>query len=274
MLRRPSFRFLLGIAALAATAGPAPAQRRPEFLDPRREEFENLPEPDRTIFPGDRFTFCRVRFTSHPGKSGGPWYTDYPDSDLNFPARLAELTTLDVNPEPVVARLTDDALFNYPFLYLIEAGSLELSPEEAARLREYLLRGGFLLVDDFWGEEEWANWSEQIAKALPPDEYPMKDIPPDHELFHIVFNLKEVPQVPSIHVWAYRGVTWERPDAQKAHCRGIFDKKGRLMTVIMHNTDLGDGWEREGENEEYFREFSATKAYPMGVNIVVYAMTH
>jgi hypothetical protein len=102
----------------------------------------------------------------------------------------------------------------------------------------------------------------------------MLDIPLDHEIFNIVFHLDEVPQVPSIHTWLSSGQTYERWDAREAHCRGIYDGEGRLMVVVLHNSDLGDGWEREGEDEGYFREFSAPKAYPFGINIVVYAMTH
>jgi hypothetical protein len=141
------------------------------------------------------------------------------------------------------------------------------------------LRGGFLLVDDFWGDYAWANWEYEIGRVFPPDEYPIVDIPLNHPIFHCVFDIKEVPQVPAINQfweWQMTGNTYEgQPTIDPSpHCRGIFDKNGRLMIVMMHNTDLGDGWEREGENEGYFREFSVKKAYPMGINIVVYAMTH
>lgn len=253
-----------------------PMNERAEFYDPRREALNRMPGPAREIFPGNKFTFARVRFTSRMdlNRSGGPWYTDYPDSDQNFPLRLRELTTIDVNPKHVVLDLADDALGNYPFLYMIEVGSLEFQDDEIEPLRNYLLRGGFVMADDFWGEEEWASWKEQVERVFPPDEYPIVDIPLTHELFHCVFDIGEVPQVPSLHLWMRTGLTYERYDAQKAHCRGIFDKHDRLMIVMMHNTDLGDGWEREGESPEYFKEFSAKKAYPMGINIVTYAMTH
>jgi hypothetical protein len=166
---------------------------------------------------------------------------------------------------------------------MLEVGGMDLTVPEQENLREYLLRGGFLMVDDFWGDYAWQNWQFQIEQVLPPNEYPMVDIPLDHELFHIVFDIDEVPQVPgvgSFREWIYTGQTFEgHPDryatyGSEAHCKGIFDRNGRLMVVVMHNTDLGDGWEREGENYEYFTEFSAKKAYPMGINIVVYAMTH
>jgi hypothetical protein len=131
------------------------------------------------------------------------------------------------------------------------------------------------MVDDFWGDDEYANFYEQIRRVFPDREPRELDI--THEIFRCVYQLKEKPQVPSIHSWQYTGLTYEPRhggDAQTVHYQGIFDDKGRMMVIICHNTDLGDGWEREGENEDYFREFSEKKSYPMGINIVTYAMTH
>ncbi|MBN2326351.1 MAG: DUF4159 domain-containing protein [Candidatus Omnitrophica bacterium] len=241
-------------------------------------------EPERDIFPGNGFTFCRLRYNSNPGGwrgRGGSWLTDYPDSDLNFSQRLSELTTIQVNRsaggaiQHAIVGLMEADLFNYPFLYTLEVEGLYFSEAESKRLRSYLLRGGFLMVDDFWGSNAWANFEYEIGKALPPEDYPIVDIPLDHEIFHIVFQVNEVPQIPGIDWWYRTGMTAEpREGSQEPHCRGIFDKKGRLMVVILHNTDLGDGWEEEARNPIYFREFSARKAYPLGINIVVYAMTH
>ncbi|MCU0915937.1 MAG: DUF4159 domain-containing protein [Planctomycetes bacterium] len=235
-------------------------------------------------FPQDVFTFVRVQYSSGYGGygrgrgyggSGGSWATDYPDSDLNFSYRLHQLTSMEVNPDGIVLELTDPELVNYPFLYMLEPGRLVFEDDEVEALRRYLLNGGFLMVDDFWGEDEWFNFYREIKRVF-PDREP-RELPVEHPIFHAVFDLKEKPQVPSID-WALRGrsygVTWEREDAQEVHFKGIEDDKGRLMVIICHNTDLGDGWEREGENEWYFHEFSEKKAYPMGINIVVYAMTH
>jgi hypothetical protein len=182
---------------------------------------------------------------------------------------------MQVNPAPEVLELTDPQLVNYPFIYLIEPGRLVFDEAEVEALRGYLLNGGFLMVDDFWGEDEWYNFYNEIKRVF-PDREPV-ELPLSHPIFHAVFDLKEKPQIPAINValaGRSQGITWERPDAQEVHYKGIFDDKGRMMVIICHNTDLGDGWEREGENEWYFHEFSEKKAYPLGINIVFYAMTH
>lgn len=226
-------------------------------------------------FKSDVFTFVRVRYTSDGsngwGRGWSRWATDYPDSDLNFSYRLHELTSLEVDPNGKILELTDEELFDYPFIYLIEPGSMSLSEEEVAGLRRYLLNGGFLMVDDFWGEWEWMNFYQNIKRVF-PDREPI-ELPLEHEIFHCVYDLKKKPQVPSIHGY-YAGRTYERPDAQEPHYRGLFDDQGRMMAIICHNTDLGDGWEREGEDEGYFREFAEKWSYPLGINIVTYAMTH
>jgi hypothetical protein len=224
-------------------------------------------------FKSDVFTFVRVRYNSW-GR-GSAWLTDYPDSDLNFSYRLQQLTSLKVEPTPKIVELTDDELFDYPFIYMIEPGSLSFTEPEIVALRRYLTNGGFLMVDDFWGEEEYANFYQEIKRVF-PDREP-QELPLEHPIFHCVYDLKEKPQVPSINRamgGRSQGITWERWDAQTPHYKGIFDDKGRMMAIICHNTDLGDGWEREGEDEWYFREFAEKKSYPLGINIVFYAMTH
>ena len=250
-----------------------------------QDAWDALEYSKKTSFPDNRFTFCRIRYTSFnesaEHNTDGRWGIDYPESDAHFSMRLAELTTLEVPKrsdgtyEHAVVRLTDKELFDYPFVYLIEPGELVFEKKEIEALRSYLLRGGFMMVDDFWGVQEWNNWEMEISRVFPPKEYPIVDIPLTHPIFNIVFKLDEKPQVPTAWFWMRSGGrTSERADSDEVHYRGIYDKSGRLMIVICHNTDLGDGWEREGENEAYFKEISAKKAYPMGINIVVYAMTH
>jgi hypothetical protein len=274
---------LLTVLALVVTG--ALAQRYYDRVD--RGDVPNWElEPE---FAHDAFTFVRIRYSSGSGGrggrrgyrgdfyggGGGSWATDYPDSDLNFSWRLHQLTSMQVNPEPLVLELTDPRLVNYPFIYLIEPGRLVFEEAEVEALRQYLLNGGFLMVDDFWGEDEWYNFYREIKRVF-PDREPV-ELPITHEIFRIVFHLKEKPQIPSIDAalrGRSQGITWERPDAREPHYKAIHDDKGRMMAIICHNTDLGDGWEREGENEWYFREFSEKKAYPLGINIVFYAMTH
>jgi hypothetical protein len=228
-------------------------------------------------FSKDVFTFVRIKYDSSGYRRGGGWSTDFRDSELNFSLRLQQLTTIKVNPEPIVLELTDPSLFDYPFIYIIEPGGLMFHPEEVTALRKYLLNGGFLMVDDFWGDEEYDNFYQEIKRVF-PDREPV-DVPLEHEIFQCVYPLNEKPQLPSIHAaWAGRssGVIWEprSSDTSKAIYKAIRDDADRIMVFICHNTDLGDGWEREGEDPWYFEEFSVKKAYPLGINIVTYAMTH
>jgi len=230
-------------------------------------------------FAKDVFTFVRIRYSSYGrgawGGRGGDWRTDYPYSDLNFSYRLHQLTAMEVNPDGKILELTDPELFNYPFIYIVEPGDLYFTELEVKALRGYLLNGGFLMVDDFWGEEEWYNFYDQIKRVFPNRE--PREIPLDHEIFSAVFVLKEKPQIPNIGLalrGRSQGITWERPDARQVHYKALYDDQGRMVVIICHNTDLGDGWEEEGVDEWYFREFSEKKAYPMGINIVFYAMTH
>lgn len=232
-------------------------------------------------FEKDVFTFTRIQYDSGwgggrgRGWGGGGWAVDFRDADLNFSFRLQQLTSLKVDPEGKVLRLTDPQLFSHPFIYIVEPGALEFSEEEVKTLRRYLLSGGFLMIDDFWGEAEYENLHAEMRRVFPNRE--PEELALDHPIFHCVFDLKEKPQIPNFSTGEesqYTGVTWERWDAREPHYRAIFDDKRRMMVIICHNTDLGDGWEREGVYEYYFREFSEKKAYPLGINIVFYAMTN
>jgi hypothetical protein len=233
-------------------------------------------------FKNDVFTFVRIKYDSYGGRGrgGGGWRTDYRDSDLNFSLRLRQLTSLKVNPEPMVLELTDDRLLDYPFIYIIEPGALVFSEAEVQALRQYCLNGGFLMVDDFWGDSQYENMRLELKRVF-PDRDPL-EVPLSHEIFHCVYDMKEKPQVPAINAAArmkngrYGSAerTWDGSDTSTPHYRAITDDNDRIMVFICHNTDLGDGWEREGMAKWYFDEFSVKKAYPMGINIVTYAMTH
>lgn len=266
--------FVLLAGMLAAVAMAQRGRYRGRRFPPEMGDRRGVPDWDNDAeLKGDVFTFVRVEYSSDGGGWGGwgRWQTDYPDSDLNFSYRLHELTSLEVDPDGKILKLTDEELFDYPFIYIIEPGSMLLTEPEVTGLRRYLLNGGFLMVDDFWGEFEWNQFYSQIKRVF-PDREPV-ELPLEHEIFHCVYDLKKKPQIPSIHAWM-SGQTTERWDAQEPHYRALFDDKGRMMAIICHNTDLGDGWEREGEDPNYFREMSEKWAYPLGINIVTYAMTH
>ena len=229
------------------------------------------------------FTFTRVLYQSDRREQGGQgWHTDYPSADQNLMIRLSELTTTHVGfdkhdePDHVVVRLTDEALFTYPFIFMSDVGTLEFSNDEAARLGEYLRKGGFLWVDDFWGPYAWQQWVREISRVLPPGEYPIFDISFDHPIHQGMFEVKQIPQIPSIQHWRRSGgsTTSERGyNSAEVHFRGIADADGRLLVLMSHNTDIADGWEREGEDYEFFYRFSIA-AYAVGINTVVHAMTH
>jgi hypothetical protein len=227
-------------------------------------------------FEQDVFTFTRVRYL-HGGRGGrGGWSTDIPDSDLNLSYRLQQMTALRVDPDGRVLELGDDALFNYPWLYIVEPGALYLTDAEVKRLRDYLLNGGFLMFDDFWGERDWDNLAEVMKQVFPERDF--VELPLDHPLYHCVFDIRAKGQVPNVGLGVESewngGVTWERPDAQEVHHRVIFDDAGRIMVFAAHNTDNGDGWEREGESDFYFHNFSEKISYPLGINLIFYVMTH
>jgi hypothetical protein len=235
----------------------------------------------RANFDGS-FNFCRAYFSADRREDGGSgWDTDFPGADNNFSVRLAELTRVHVKldtggqPDYVVVRLTDPLLYRCPILHMEDVGVVRFSDEEVTHLRAYLLKGGFLIVDDFWGTRAWEQWTAELGRALPRDQYPIVDIPLDHPIMHALYDVKEVEQVSSINFWIRSGgaVSERGSDSPHPNFRGIYDEHGRLMVVMAHNTDIPDTWEREGESQEYFDRFSP-RGYALGVNIVLYAMTH
>jgi hypothetical protein len=230
-------------------------------------------------FQNGSFSACKLMFTSVRGEAGGVgWSTDYPFAAVNLMTRVSELTKTRVSRDAGgdidywVIRLTDDALFECPFLMGSDVGTMELSDEEVKRLRTYLLKGGFLWVDDFWGTEAWAQWTEQMHRVLP--EFPITDVPPADPIRTAFSLVGEVEQVPSINFWRRNGGTDERgSDSPSADFHEIADAHGRIMVVMTHNTDIGDSMEREAEDPEFFAEVSP-KGYGLAINIVLYALTH
>jgi hypothetical protein len=274
------------LPVLLAGLGFAQRRGRPsdDFSNPRAYQHSGE-TPMWTNPPGfekDVFTFVRIIYGNagrgRRGFGGQRWLTDWPDADVNLAWRLQQMTSMKVDPNGRCIEITDPDLFRYPFIYIVEPGDLAFSDEEVPILRRYLLNGGFLMLDDFWGEAEWEGMAEAMQRVFP--DRPWEDLPRSHPVFSSVFPLPEDLnlQCPNINLGdasQYNGgITWERPDAQEVHIRGIKDDKGRLCVIACHNTDNGDGWEREGESRYYFKEFSEKKAYPLGINIIFYSMTH
>jgi hypothetical protein len=243
-------------------------------------------EPPRFATPAlndGRFHFCRLMYPSAWREAGGSgWRTDYPGADINFSIRFAELTKTPVgidgegDPEYFVVRSSGDAsLFRCPFVHVEDAGTARFTVEDVEQLRVYLRKGGFMWSDDFWGSHAWSVWQQEIGRVLPPDKYPIVDIPVTHAMFQTVYPVKRILQVPAISQWRRSGGdTSERgPDSAVVNTRGIFDEKGRLMVLMTHNTDISDTWEREGEDVEYFYRFSP-EGYAIAINVMVYVMTH
>ena len=203
------------------------------------------------------------------GRWGRSWRTDYPKADRQFLVVLERLTNLDAYPREHPVRLDDPELRRFPFLYAVEVGYMSLADPEVQGLRDYLLAGGFLVVDDFWGSGEWRSFAAQMQRVFP--EYPIVDIPLDHPIFRAFYEIDEVLQVPNVGRGVAGGPTFER-DGYYPAVRGIFDDEGRLMVVINWNTDLGDAW--EWAENPYYPLKASTFAYQMGVNFIVYAMSH
>ncbi|MEY2410105.1 MAG: hypothetical protein QOF48_2775 [Verrucomicrobiota bacterium] len=292
-MKRFPILFLVGLLVLAA--GVTLAQRRrggwfgesyvpPGARTAREVESHSTGTPVWTNTPGferDGFTFTRMKreHNHRYGYGRGDWSTDCPDSDLNLSHRLQQMTSLVVDPDGRLLDITDPELFNYPWIYMVEVGSLIFREEELPVLRRYLLNGGFLMADDFWGENEWANFEEEMKRVFPEDRYQFAELKLTDPLYRMVFPITEKGQVPNVGLGRMsefdpEHVTWEKPDAREVHHRVLSDDKGRMMVIATHNTDNGDGWEREGENHYFFKNFSEKYSFPLGINIIVYAMTH
>jgi hypothetical protein len=272
---RHAGRFALALLLAVSIATAAHAQFRGRFFRGPAPKMATLED-----FDGN-FLFCRILFRNAPYGDGGGWGVDYPRADINLTFRLSELTTTTVSRHPheqynhVVIRLTDPLLYHCPFVMMTEPGGAYFDEDEARQLHDYVMKGGFLWADDFWGEYAFRVWANELSKALPPERYPIVDIPLDHSLFHALYDIRRIPQIPSIGFWGGPGAsTSERGrDSAVPHVRGVLDENGRIMVLMTHNTDFGDAFEREGDDHRYFLQF-APDGYAFGVNTIVYSMTH
>ncbi len=252
-----------------------------EIWDPGRiKEQEMMEKALNPEFREDVFTFARLKFQPDRGSrfgGGRLWDDDTPEADLNLIFRLHEVTSLKVRPGLNFIDITTKDLVKYPFVYLAAAGRVVLSDEEAAALRQYLLNGGFIMADDFWGDAQWTHFHEQLKQVFPNRE-PV-ELTLDHRIFHTVFDFKKEPQIPSVGAYLRTGESYDPgwPYYQKnqdPHYYALYDDKQRMIALICHNNHYGDGWEHEGDDETYFDRFSEPMAYPMLINILVYTMAH
>lgn len=220
--------------------------------------------------PEHEFYFTRGIYGGDFGSAdwGPRWAVDYPKADQQFLVALHRLTLVDGFDSEHAMPLGEPALRDFPFLYVLEVGSLSLGDADAKALREYLLAGGFMVVDDFWGSWAWENFETQMQRVFPGR--PIVEVPLEHPVFHAFYDVTEIIQVPNVHQ-AGTGRTWEQ-DGRVPHVRGIFDDEGRLMVVVNWNTDLGDAWEW-ADLPSYPLRYS-NYALKMGINFIVYAMTY
>jgi len=280
---------ILAFALLGACSGSAPSrgdvgaglmtQEAPQVRPPTRDELaatrRRLPR-DQKVYGHHSFFWTRAVYTSggrggfFGRRRGSAWATDFPKGDQQFLIVLKRLVRLDAYDWENAVDLADPELRRFPVLYGVEVGQMVLTDEEVLGLRNYLLAGGFLIVDDFWGYEEWAQFEYNISRVLP--DRPIVDLPMDHPIFSAFYDIEEIRQVPNIGNARSGGPTYERYDAQTPYVRGIMDENGELMVVINFNTDLGDAWEW-AEDPGYPLVYS-TFAYEMGANMIVYGMSH
>lgn len=215
---------------------------------------------------GHEFQFARMIYDG--GWEWPRWQADYPDAEYHFSNGLRRLTRIQVSSESKILALDDDALFDFPWLYVVEVGFWSLSSTEKSRLKEYLLRGGFLMIDDFHGTREWANFSSIIKQVFPSRA--LVALEKQSALFDIHFAINDLIQIPGIRS-VMNNRTWEKGGRTPAWY-GIFDDHGRIMVVVNFNQDIGDAWEH-ADDAIYPGPYTAL-AYRLGVNYVLYAMTH
>jgi hypothetical protein len=242
-------------------------------------EFRPSPEGNAPVDPdGSEFHFARLIYrdgNSGRGFGNRSWTTDMPEAEHFFMEGLTRLTRVDGTPVSVYSGaggervdLLDGTIYDYPFLYGVEVGRWALSAEEVAVLRDYLLRGGFMMVDDFHGSQQWARFAAVMQRVFP--DRPILDIRDEDEVFHVLYDLDERIQIPGLAA-LYNGTTYE-DDGVEPTWRGIYDDEGRLVVAINHNMDLGDAWEH-ADTPGYPEPMTAL-AYRFAVNYVIYSMTH
>jgi len=261
------------------SAGSAAALAQP-LSDPFFQSQAQPAIPDIEYDPGGEFNFVRVQFDTWQGGGGGggwgffgdggpTWSIDFPGADMNFLRGVSRLTNIRVMRDPIVLRFDDEAIFNYPFLYMLEVGQqggIMLSEAEIENVREYLLRGGFLLIDDFWGERQWRNFHDSFSQVFPDRE--IVELPHDHEIFRTYYDIDGPKMIPALS----RDDTQGEQGIDVASNHAILDDDGRIMVLINWNSDMGDGWEHT--YHPYYPTRYANAAYQLGINYLIYSLTH
>lgn len=264
-----SARMAVALGGLLLLAGAAWAyqNRRTSYMYER--EMQNpAVDPADADLPGE-WAFARLRYRSAGGWRRGSWGTDANKADRVFTQGVRRLTRVQARSVEEIIDVDTDDMFDWPWLYAVEVGRWSLTDAQAKKLRDYLDRGGFLMVDDFHGTAEWEQFTEGLRKIFP--DRVIVDIPDGDPIFHVLYDLEKRFQIPG-HQYAWTGRTYERSDGVEAHWRAILDDKGRVQVAICHNVDLGDAWEWADDPE--YPEAFASLAYRIGINYIVYSMTH
>ena len=267
MIRRRLAVAVLVISFLAA----ALAQRRSVNDYPFDDNAPVVTPPDaneKTEWAFARLQYPSLQSNNRQWMARGHWTIDYPKADRQFSAGVRRLTRLHVRSVEQVVSLESDDIFNWPWIYAVESGHWDLPDAQCAKLREYLLRGGFLMTDDFHGTYEWDVMMASMSRVFP--DRPVVDIPNNDQIFHVLYDLDERFQVPGTVNYPFNK-TYEY-DGYQPEWKGIYDDKGRLMVAICHNMDLGDAWEHA--DSPYYPEKFTGLAYRIGINYIIYAMSH
>ena len=264
-------------AALLLTCGALWAQR--EFREyPALEGADSASELPADYQKPAEFVVGRLMYPGGGGRGGGgnwlqggsSWTVDYPRGDRLFAKLLRRLTTTNVRSVEQPVNLDDgDDVYNWPFLLVSAPGAWDLTDEQAAKLREYLLRGGFLVCDSFFGTDEWVGFEDGMKRVFP--DRPIIELPDDHPIFHVLYDLDQKQQITNFRSLRGRGVSY-RADGVDPHWRGILDDEGRVMVVMNFNNDMGDSWQW-ADYPEYPQQDS-NLGIRLGVNYALYALTH
>ncbi len=252
--------------------------RGDRYMDDLDPEYQWTVDP---AFQEDVFTFARLKHASGGGfgyysrRMG--WMEDAPRADVILSFRVHQITSINVRPGFNPIDFTKEELARYPFVYFSGVESMALREAEVPVLRNYLLSGGFMFVDNFWGDAAWRNFAGELKRIF-PDKTP-EELKLDHPIFHLVYDFKAKPQVPTAGVFENFGVFYDTDRdydvmGHDPHYYAMYDDKGRMMMLICHNNHFGDGWEHEGEDPNYFHVISEGMAYPLFINVLTYAMTH